>query len=60
MYLSENVIPGSLNRFNYEDKNGYTLWSIKLLKIPISSSLDPINEFIKNCKDKIKYIIRNF
>ena len=54
MYISENVIPGSLKRFNYHYKDGYTLWSIKLLKILLSYNLDFINEYIKNYKDKIK------
>jgi len=54
--MSENVIPNSLHKFNYEDKEGYTLYSIKLLKIPLTqvTEKNPIEEFIKNCKEKIK------
>ena len=56
IYMSENVIPGSLQKFNYEDKEGYTLYGIKLVKIPLSLNTEknPIEEFIKSCKDKIK------
>ena len=61
IFLSENIIPDSLNQFNYEDKDGYTLWSIKLLKIPLNLNQDknPIEEFVKNMKDKLKYLIIN-
>ena len=57
--MSENIIPDSLHQFNYEDKDGYTLWSIKLLKIPLNVNLEknPIEEFVKNMKDKLKYLI---
>ena len=57
--MSENIIPDSLHQFNYEDKDGYTLWSIKLLKIPLNMNLEknPIEEFVKNMKDKLKYLI---
>lgn len=59
IFLSENIIPDSLHQFNYEDKDGYTLWSIKLLKIPLNMNQDknPIEEFVKNMKDKLKYLI---
>jgi hypothetical protein len=54
--MSENVIPSSLHKFNYEDKEGYTLYGVKLIKIPLTlnNERNPIEEFIKNCKDKIK------
>ena len=57
--MSENIVPESLMQFNVkEDKEGNTLWSIKLVKICLgeNSSKSPLEDFIKNMKEKIKYL----
>jgi len=53
---SENIVAGSLHYYPYVDKDGYSIFTVKMLKIPLNkkSSGNPLDTLTKTMRDQFK------